>query len=120
MSYDKDNLIFKFKERARNLFKVISHPMFAIVHPYCYNKDGRRNDKDCYIGSGKYDMKIKDDKEAELIKRNIYDKNPDAPKFIYVVDYRKIPKSAENMLLKEGYDFSVIYRSSDYTPAIIF
>lgn len=102
MKIEGDYLVFNFSSRPKNLFETLSQSMYLIVHSLYFDENGFWKDKDCYIGSGQYEIINKDNLKVVVINKHLYSEVINSPKEIVIFNYKAINKLMPYDLLFEN------------------
>lgn len=108
LKLEKDEVVFKFSSRPKNLFETLSQPLYSIVHPSCYDENGNWKKKDCYIGSGQYEATNISEKKVILKNRHVYNEVVGSPEEVEIITHISLDKTNPyDYLLEERADFTV-------------
>ncbi|MFA5138125.1 MAG: ABC transporter substrate-binding protein [Elusimicrobiota bacterium] len=81
---DGDAVVFHFSKRPRNLFQIIGQPIYGIVHPKCFDGDGRWKEPFCTATSGQYAITERSSDTIVLRSRHVYPEVDDAPDIVEI------------------------------------
>lgn len=104
---DNNKIVFKFSKRPYNLFETISQPMFSIVHSSCYDENGNWKDKNCYIGSGQYEIVERNENRLLLRNRHIYPEVNNSPEYLEIVYISEYGNNYLSAIIDNKADFTI-------------
>lgn len=100
---DGGDLVFKFKRRPDDLFEMLSHPIYGIASPECFDGKGRWKDAFCSVASGQYRVAERLPGRIRLVSRHIFPAADKAPDSVEILTPLKDGESAlRAMLAGEG------------------
>ena len=76
---DGGDLVFKFKRRPDNLFEVLSHPIYGIASPVCFDGKGKWKEGFCSVASGQYRVAERSPGKIRLVSRRAFPSAAAAP-----------------------------------------
>ncbi|HNW43957.1 MAG TPA: ABC transporter substrate-binding protein [Elusimicrobiales bacterium] len=89
-----EELVFKFKRRPDNLFEVLSHPLYGIASPLCFDGEAKWKDKFCSVASGQYRVAGRSPGKIKLVSRHALPAAKDAPEEVEILTPLKPGESA--------------------------
>ncbi|PIU19478.1 MAG: hypothetical protein COT18_07225, partial [Elusimicrobia bacterium CG08_land_8_20_14_0_20_59_10] len=100
---DGEYLVFKFKKRPDNLFEMLSHPIYAIASPKCFDEKGKWRAPFCSVASGQYKVTERIPGKIKLASRHVFPAAENAPETVEIRTPLKPGESAlRAMLAGEG------------------
>ncbi len=77
-------LVFKFSRRPIGLFSQLGQPIYSVVSPKCFSRNGRWRTPYCAIASGQYSVIGRGKNFIDLKSRGIFKTVKNSPKFVRI------------------------------------
>lgn len=104
---DGGDLVFKFKKRPDNLFEVLSHPIYGVASPKCFDENGKWKDPFCSIASGQYRVIERLPGKIKMVSRNVFRAAENAPEAVEILTPLKEGESALKAMLAGDGDIAI-------------
>lgn len=93
-----ETLVFQFKKRPDNLFEILSHPIYGVASPACFDSRGLWKEPFCSVASGQYRVEERRPGLVRLVSRRVFPAADGAPEQVEIRTPLKDGESSLKML----------------------